>query len=426
MSDDKLPKSKMARLSVAGKTAAKIGTKKAQFLMKSAFADENKKKVIVNQQQQELADILFKGLSQLRGTALKIAQVLCGETGILPPEYLKKLELSCYQTPPLNRAVVHRVIQNNLGQPPQDIFASFDSTAFAAASLGQVHRATSKQGEELAVKVQYPGISDTIRSDLQLAKTLLRPLRDNQLLQQTLHELEAHLFDETDYQKELENTLWFSENLKDQGLQIPKVYPQLSGPQVLTTELMKGLHLKEWLQKKPNQKVRQQQAHRLMHFFWQGLLKQNRIHSDPNMGNFLFMESGELGLIDFGSVQKVSADEAKVFQWLWQPKESFNPSEVVRLYVQLGAEISDDQSSEFFDSVIKPYRDWVMSLPTHFKASDSYAYQGQKTLNDSAFDKRMQKFSTRFTMIHRTLFGLVQTFQKMDVEIDLSQCVPKL
>ena len=120
-------------------------------------------------------EILFQGLSLLKGTALKIAQMLSMELDIFPPEVRRELAKSCHQVPPMNRALVRKIVTSSLGKPPEEVFASFDANAFAAASLGQVHLATARTGEPLAIKIQYPGIRATISNDVQMIKTLLFP-----------------------------------------------------------------------------------------------------------------------------------------------------------------------------------------------------------------------------------------------------------
>ncbi len=157
-----IPRSKWKRGLSGGKTAAAMGRKTLKYLARKPFLREGKREEEKSALNRENAVLLFEGLSLLKGTALKIAQLLSMEMEIFPPEITRELQKSYHKVPPLNRALVRKTVQNALGAPPESIFDAFESTAFAAASLGQVHRAVTQKGERLAVKIQYPGIRETI------------------------------------------------------------------------------------------------------------------------------------------------------------------------------------------------------------------------------------------------------------------------
>jgi predicted unusual protein kinase regulating ubiquinone biosynthesis (AarF/ABC1/UbiB family) len=155
---DFFPVGKWKRTLEGGKTALKLGGRTVQYLSRKPFIGSDRRQSSKEAFDRQSGEILFQGLSALKGTALKIAQMLSLEMDIFPPAVRQELGKSCYQVPPMNRALVRKIVTSNLGRPPEALFCSFEPTAFAAASLGQVHRAVAKNGRTLAVKIQYPGV----------------------------------------------------------------------------------------------------------------------------------------------------------------------------------------------------------------------------------------------------------------------------
>ena len=260
--DKQIPEGKIARTGVASIAAARVGLGELGHRIKRPFlSTENvkKEKEILDDKN---AKILFNTLSQLRGTALKIAQMLGMEQGLLPESYRKELSKSFHQVPPLNRVLVRKVMLEELNQNPETAYEQFDTTAFAAASLGQVHKATTKDHKNVAVKVQYPGISVSIESDMTLIRGIAHGLSNTKLILQSIGEIEERLKEEIDYRIEAKNTLWFKENVTLKGISIPHVYPELSTQKILTTELIQGLHLSQWLDTNPSQESRNLAAQR--------------------------------------------------------------------------------------------------------------------------------------------------------------------
>ena len=179
----KVPTSKLSRSAIAGAAVTKIGLKHAGYKARKAFSgkvseknsSQTKNNALSQQQHEEqIGELVFTVLSQLRGTAIKLSQLLSMETDILPETIRNKLKSACHEVPPINKALVRKQMVQELGNTPKQLFKEFDSQAFSAASIGQVHRALSFNDEKLAVKVQYPGIGATIDSDLKmLEKTVL-------------------------------------------------------------------------------------------------------------------------------------------------------------------------------------------------------------------------------------------------------------
>ncbi len=307
-----VPQSQLARSGVVGSTVVKIGLEKLKTKAKRRFMS-NERSVDARAEQEETeAEILFKAVTQLRGTAVKLAQILGMETELLPERIRSELAKSYHQIPPLNRVLVTKVLQQELGERPEMLFTAFDPVAIAAASLGQVHRAELADGTPVAVKVQYPGIHLTIQSDLKLLRKIapsgikmlpghMQPSKD--VLENSISEVGARLQEETDYRLEAKNTRWFAEHIRIDGVRIPRVIEKFCSDRVITTELLEGLHLDDWLAMQPSQTARNLAAQRINDVFVHSTLKLRRMHTDPNPGNYLFHDDGAIGLIDFGCVK---------------------------------------------------------------------------------------------------------------------------
>ncbi len=231
----------------------------------------------------------------------------------MPDEIVETLERLHFQAPPMHFALLREHVRNELGGEPEDVFAAFETRAFAAASLGQVHRARLKSGEEVAVKIQYPGIATSIRSDFRNLCALMLPLRvskDWENLKAQLEDLQRVLERETDYEKEAE----FQRKARslfreDDRIVVPRVCEQHSTRRVLTMELLGGVHVRDFLAGNPSQAERDHFGglivRALDRLFFAGRVN----YADLHPGNFLFMADGRLGLLDFGCVRPFSDTE---------------------------------------------------------------------------------------------------------------------
>jgi predicted unusual protein kinase regulating ubiquinone biosynthesis (AarF/ABC1/UbiB family) len=296
--DKALPTGRLSRGKVVGKALLKIGVKKS----KTFLTNGNKE-----QSHEEIADIIFDALGELKGVSVKIAQQVALGMPFLHPAYLEKISKSFNAIPTINKALVRKIIKTELGTYPQDAFDSFEMEAFGAASLGQVHLATL-DNEKLAVKVQYPGIKKSIESDISLIHFGLKRFAKGKNVDHIIDEIEARLYEEVDYELEAENCSFFREHMKNENIIIPQVYPALSSSKVLTTSYLEGLDFESFLASNPSQEDKNAYAQLIFDSFFYSLYTFKRIHADPNPGNFLFLEGGKLGLIDFGGVKQIDDD----------------------------------------------------------------------------------------------------------------------
>ena len=317
-----IPTSKLKRSAITGTAATKIGLKHLGYKARKAFLSKNyitKSSVAKNaeqyqqQHEEQIGELVFTVLSQLRGTAIKLSQLLSMETDILPEPIRKKLKSACHEVPPINRALVRKQMVQELGHTPKQLFKEFDNKAFSAASIGQVHQALSFNNEKLAVKVQYPGIGATIDSDLKMLEKLFwllakttNSMPKKHVITLVLTELKSRLAEEVNYEIEASNLSWFQQEMKLEGIVIPKVKKQLSSTRVLTMEMLTGQPIDRWLADQPSQQQRNAIGQKLFDFFWYCALTLKKIHADPHTGNFLVLTDEQLGVIDFGCVRSLS------------------------------------------------------------------------------------------------------------------------
>jgi predicted unusual protein kinase regulating ubiquinone biosynthesis (AarF/ABC1/UbiB family) len=248
----------------------------------------------------------------MKGLPLKIGQMLSYIDGLAPPGYeeqfqeaLRKLQ---QKAPPLDPEAAEQVIRTELKAPPEELFARWEREPFAAASIGQVHRAVTRSGHAVAVKVQYPGIDRAIENDLksmamleQFAAPFARPYHSKE----ALDELRSVFLDELDYSREARMADLFRAMTADiPGIVIPRVHHGLSTRRVLTTELLGGQGYHEFCAQAP-QDERDAAGVALWSFMFSCLLRHGMLYADPHPGNYRFLGGGRVGVLDFGCVKRL-------------------------------------------------------------------------------------------------------------------------
>ena len=242
---DRIPVSKVQRASKFITTGAKIGSNYLKHYGKRLInGDTNRDEL-----HQDNATDIYNSLSELKGGALKVAQMLSMDRNLLPTAYQQKFAMAQYSAPPLSYPLVVKTFQKYFGKGPTEIFDTFTTKANNAASMGQVHQATLK-GKKLAIKVQYPGVGDSVKSDLAMVKPIaltmfkLNPVEYDEFIQ----EVESRMLEETDYKLELKRSMDLS--TKSQHLKniiFPTYYPAYSSDKILTMDWIEGKPLGEVL-----------------------------------------------------------------------------------------------------------------------------------------------------------------------------------
>lgn len=249
-------------------------------------------------------------LGSLKGPAMKLGQLLSMQGEIFPEEALQELAHLQMRAPGMHASLARAQFKTALGRYPEELFRKFDPEPFAAASLGQVHRALTLKGEKVAVKIQYPAIRSAIESDFKLLRSATLPTQlTGHVPAALLEEIQRGVLEETDYLREADNLEFFREGLDGLAyLTIPRVHWELSTDRVLTMSFVEGESLSDFLQRKPSGALRDLLGVRLVEMYHTQLYHLKALHADHHPGNYLFQPDGRIGLVDFGCVKHLSFD----------------------------------------------------------------------------------------------------------------------
>ncbi len=426
MSHKNIPTEKYKRTAITAITTARIGLKHVAHLGRKTLSSTKNIKQKNQQHEEEIGKIAISALMQLRGTALKIAQMMSLELDMLPENIRTELGKACSHVTPLNRAHIRKVYLAEFNNSPENVFERFEADAFAAASLGQVHKAVSPDHDLLAVKIQYPGIAASIKSDVQLVRGMMKSISLStsylprwEIIEDVLECVQNQLEKEIDYVQEAENTCWFSENLKLPNIRIPKTYPQFSNKKVLATEYISGKHLDQWLAEKPDQATRNRYGQLLFDTFCYQLHELKVLHADPHPGNFLICDDGSIALIDFGCIQRLSPDYSTAVTRLF----SRDRQQIYQAYQGLGIisnHLSFDKFTNDIFPAIEPVHTW-MSAPGIEKVFNfaEFPPMPQKKLSSLKESiKAVNSIQQDQVYFDRSYFGLLSILRKMQVKID--------
>ncbi len=305
----RLPTSAAGRLARMGVMGAGVLGRNALARVRKIGADDERRRAIDLETHEANAARIFDAMTRMKGAFMKLGQMLSLQAHTLPEPYVRRLADLQWEAPPMHATLMRMQFRNELGRYPEEVFDGFERDAFAAASLGQVHGARLKTGEAVAVKIQYPGIDRSIESDFANLKAMLSTIRLSREqygeVWEAVEEIRTHFAREVDYGQEAETIDEFRRLLRDRDdVRIPRVYRDFSARRVLTMERLEGKHLRDWLRAKPSQEERDETATRLLDLFFRQALDFALLHADPHPGNYLFMEGGRIGLLDFGCSKK--------------------------------------------------------------------------------------------------------------------------
>jgi len=419
---NKIPSGKIARSGIIGITTARAGVKKLGYISRKPFLSADSRKESRRRNDEDIAGIIFKALSALRGAPLKLGQMISMEMELLPEEYRRELVKCTSSVPAMNRALIRKVIISELGAAPEKIFREFEPVPFAAASLGQVHRAVAGDGTELAVKVQYPGIAGAVKSDLDLLKTVLRVTPYAGILDGAVREIRERIHEELDYEKEAANTNWFREHFVHENIVIPGVVPGLCTKRVLVTGRIHGLHLDEWLAENPSQAERDRYGQILSDLFMTNTWEHTAIHADPNTGNFIFMKDGRLGVIDFGCIKILDSRFLENLRMLEYAAEERDVKKIKEMYNSIGIRYKKNSNSREFEDFIVRWIAWITE-PVRveyydFGANRDYFSEGMKLA--PLMYRYIDKFDGSFLYFGRAQYGLYRILHRLGAKVRMN------
>ena len=366
--------------------------------------------------------VLMTALMELRGAALKVAQFLSLESDLLPEAVAREFAQACHRVPPMGPEFARNMVRQQIG-PIERHFGSFESTPFASASLGQVHAATTLDGRAVAVKIQYPGMSESVRSDLRLLRRAAALLAHSAHYRRLLNEVEIRLLEECDYDLEAESIAWFRERLTVEGVSVPEVLLPLSASAVLTTTRMPGLHLDAWLGTDPDQEQRDRAGQRLYDVFVQSMHVLGRLHADPNPGNVLFDGEAHVGLIDFGCTRWIPTDYQGIVTRIWRAAIAGDDDAAHAVYLEMGlfAHLSQEDGRRVDQASLKPFRDWLATpFQVHrfdFGGRPDFIAEGRRRFVRMLEDDALVGIRPEFVLVNRTLYGLYRMFERLRARV---------
>lgn len=422
-----VPTSKVARASQFVKAGVKVGGNYIKHYTKKLVDPDS---VTREDLHADNAADIYDALSELKGSALKMAQMLSMDRGLLPTAYSDKFAMSQYSAPPLSGPLVVKTFRTYFGKSPGELFDKFDAISVNAASIGQVHQAW-KWGKKLAVKIQYPGVADSVTSDLKIAKPLaVRLLNlDERQIDRFMGEVESKLLEETDYDLELRRSVEISEACAHiDGLVFPKYYKELSSKRILTMDWLDGLHLKEFLATNPSQEIRNRIGQLLWNFYDHQIHNLRQVHADPHPGNFLMRPDGTMGVIDFGCVKVIPDYYYDNYFRLINPDTLKDEALTQQIFQNLEFLVPQDtpQDRKFFSNLFVQMIE-MLGAPfavDRFDFGDDeyfnkvYAFADQLSKLEELRSSKVVRGSQDGLYVNRTYYGLYAMLNELKAVVD--------
>jgi predicted unusual protein kinase regulating ubiquinone biosynthesis (AarF/ABC1/UbiB family) len=348
--------SRVDRTRKMGRMAGRAGATYAVHRARRTFASAERQGQLDADYELKTAEQVAEALGHMKGALMKLGQMASYlDTGLAEPvrEALAGLQ---QDAPPMSAELAAETIERELGAPPDRLFAEWDPVPLASASIGQVHRAITRDDRAVAVKVQYPGVDQAIRADLDNAGLLFSAvgmmfpgLQPGPLVD----EIRARVVEELDYHLEARNQTLFAGWYRGHPfIHVPDVVPELSTARVLTSELATGARFDEMLTWGPEEQNLAGEA--IYRFVFRSLYRLQAFNGDPHPGNYLFRPGGQVTFLDFGLVKHFTAEEIKVFQ---QMIEAMVLDRDVAAYrriaegiglLRTGLDVTDEQVQEYF------------------------------------------------------------------------------
>jgi len=422
---DKIPTGKIERASKLVKTGAKIGGNYAKYFGKKIINPDTTK----DELNEDNATDIYDGLKSLKGSALKVAQMLSMEKNLLPNAYVEKFSLSQFSVPPLSAPLVRKTFKKYLDKYPEEVFDTFDKDSINAASIGQVHKAT-KNGKNLAVKIQYPGVAQSISSDLAIVKPIAIRMfnlkgKDSE---KYFKEVENKLVEETDYILEVAQSQEITKACKViPNIKFPEYYTELSSERIITMDWMTGMHLSELTKTNFSQATGDKLGQALWDFYMFQIHGLRKVHADPHPGNFLVNDDNELIAIDFGCIKEVPDSFYVPYFELARPEIISDDEKFSAKLYELEILMASDTPEEilFFKSIFHQLLS-LFTSPFHnerFDFGDEVFWGKIAALGEQfSSDKQIRKMngnrgSKHFLYMNRTFFGLYNLLHNLKANI---------
>lgn len=369
---------------------------------------------------QSAADVATQ-LGSMKGAAMKLGQMLSFQIEGLPPAAQRSLASLQADVPPMAPSLAEQVIEESLGKHPSRLFLDWNPVPVAAASIGQVHRATLRDGTEVAVKVQYPGVADAISADLANVKWIHRMLSAVALrnldIDELVTELRQRMSEEVDYELEASRQQRFSDRYRDHPfIHVPGVIADLSSRVVLTTEWADGLSWAEF-EEVATPAQRQHLGESLFRFVQGALYRFHEFNGDPHPGNYRITPGGRLTVLDFGLVKQWSQAEIDDLWPIIDPLLASDVETTVARAIAAGFLPPDHglEVDHIWDYVSGPY---IPFLTDEFTFTRTFTDQTLRSMLDvnGPFTDVLNTLSmpASFVLLDRVVWGLTALLGRLE------------
>lgn len=422
---DSIQSSRASRTASLLGTGAKVGINYLKHYGKRSVGAA----VTRNDLDKQNAEDVYDTFSKLKGGPLKMAQMLSIDQSLLPEAYAKEFSKAQYSAPPLSYPLVVRTFRREFDKTPTEMFDHFAQDASQGASIGQVHQA-ELNGNKLAVKVQYPGVAESLKSDLAIVKPIalqIMGMREEDV-EMYFQEVRERLLEETDYQLELERSIELSGRSSDlANVRFPRYYPELSSKRVLTMDWIDGQPLDKFAESDASQELRNQVGQALWDFYHRQIHELRLFHADPHPGNFLVDDQGKLAALDFGCTKQLS-DEFyhKNFIFL-DPTVTQDRERLISCLEELDILLPTDtpqQRKEFVDVCIpsiellaRPFRTDEFDFSDREFLEAIYEMGQSNRQNEVLKSMRGARGSAHSIYVNRTYFGLYSLLARLGCKI---------
>lgn len=430
---EQIPTGKVQRATKFIATGAKIGGNYLKHYSKKLINPELSK----DELHADNASDIYNSLSQLKGSALKVAQMLSMDKNLLPSAYQNQFAMAQYSAPPLSYPLVVRTFEKYFKKRPTELFDTFTTSARNAASIGQVHEA-SLNGKKLAVKIQYPGVGDSIKSDLAMVKPIaLRMFKLNATeYDEFIQEVQARMLEEADYTLELKRSINLSKQCKGiENLVFPTYYPQQSSDKILTMDWLEGKPLGEFLK---TEKLTKAEANRIGQAMWDfyhfQIHQLKELHADPHPGNFIITNDKKLGIIDFGCVKVIPQEFYPQYFQLLDRDILQNKTKLENAFYQLRFIYPDDSAKDkrFFIDVFthlvellgRPFRSNEFDFDNATYLEEVFKFGEQLSNMKELRESKKARGVKHAIYINRTYFGLYNLLYDLKASVNTTSWVP--
>ena len=413
----------VGRNAAVARVGAKTSGRWAVTQARKTFASAERKDQLDAEFEMKTTEEVVASLGNLKGAMMKVGQMASYLDLGLPENTRQTLAQLQTDAPPMSGELAASVIVDELGNHPNELFAEWDSVPIASASIGQVHRAITHDGDAVAVKVQYPGVAEAIESDLRTNDALFGALRmmfpgiDTTTI---TAELRDRLSEELDYTLEAKNQKYFAEYFDGHPfINVPKIFDDYSSRKVMTSELVVGSSFNEvltWSQVEKNLA-----AETLFRFTFGSIYRLAAFNGDPHPGNYIFHGEGRITFLDFGLVKHFTPEDTALFESLItnmvldEDYTTFRKTVEDAGILPPGQPFSDEKITSYFSY----FYDFVLE-DKNFTFDEEYSAAGVRAIFDTTGDegelKKVLNVPPSFVVLQRINLGAIALFGQLTAE----------